>query len=383
MAESILILGGGVGGLVAARRLRKLLPKRHRITLVERESSFSLAASFLWVMNGTRNPAQVSRPLTGLARRGVEVVQGEVERIEPASRKVVVNGRTLSADHLIVALGAEFVPSAVPGLAEGGYTFCDLRGAMRLREALRAFESGAVVVLTAAPAYKCPAAPYEAAMLLAAEMRARGLAERVKIALHTAEPAPMGVAGPDVSTMVSQMVREQGVEYHPAHQVTRVLAEDRRVEFADGESVPFDLLIYVPPIAAPKVVRDAGLVNESGWMPVDRHTMLTAFPNVYAVGDVTAIPLSMGKPLPKAGVFAHGQAEVVARNIADAILGKERRASFDGHGSCFIETGEGKAGYGGGNFYAEPKPEVTMRAPSVLWHAGKVAFEKYWFWSWL
>lgn len=153
--------------------------------------------------------------------------------------------------------------------------------------------------------------------------------------------------------------------------------------FTDGATVDSDLLVHVPPIAPPQALRGSGLVNETGWVRVDRHTLGTAFPGVYAVGDVTLIPLTMGKPLPRAGVFAHGQAEVIARNIAASVAGTNRLVRFDGQGACFIETGDGRAGFGSGDFYAEPQPAVRMRPPAWYWHTGKVLFEKQVMWSWL
>jgi len=122
-------------------------------------------------------------------------------------------------------------------------------------------------------------------------------------------------------------------------------------------------------------------VDQSGWVSVDRGTLETRFPRVYAIGDVVAIPLKLGKPLPKAGVFAHGEAEIVARNIAHAITGAGTTARFDGEGQCFIEIGDGKAGVGRGNFYAEPTPSVTLRSPSWRWHLSKVLFEKAWLYT--
>jgi sulfide:quinone oxidoreductase len=379
--QTVLILGGGVGGVVAANTLRRRLPRRHRVVVVDRESTFALAASFLWIMTGDRRPAQVTRPLARLARKGIEVIHGEVERVEPAERRAVVNGRTIEADHVVVALGAEFTPQAVPGMADAGHTFCTLDGAVALREALAGFPGGRVVVLTAAPAYKCPAAPYEAAMLIDALLRKRGVRGNTTIEVHSAEPAPMGVAGPDASTAVRSMLEAKGIAYHPEHQIAR--AEQGSVAFTDGATVDADLLVYVPPIAPPAALRGSGLVDESGWVRVDRHTMETSVPNVYAVGDATLIPLAMGKPLPRAGVFAHAQAEAVARNIAATVAGKAATARFDGHGACFIETGAGGAGFGSGNFYAEPRPVVRMRRPSPLWHLGKVLFEKQVMWGWL
>ena len=111
---------------------------------------------------------------------------------------------------------------------------------------------------------------------------------------------------------------------------------------------------------------------------MDRHTLETRHPGVYAIGDVTTIPLAVGKPLPMAGVFAHGQAEVVASNIARAVTGKGQPARFDGHGGCFIETGAGKAGFGRGDFYAEPTPRVKLYNVGRRWHLGKVVFEQRW-----
>ena len=378
---NVLILGGGIGGVAAANALRKLLPRRHRIVLVDREASFTLAASFLWVMTGARTPAQVSRPLDGLRRKGIEVVHGEVERIDPRLREVVVNGERLRADHLVVALGAEFALDAVPGLAGAGHTFCTLDGAVGLRNALRDFRGGRIVLLTAAPAYKCPAAPYEAAMLIDADCRRRGIRGATEVALYSAEPGPLGVAGPEVSAAVRGMVEEKGVNYFPEHQVARV--EGRKAIFTNGIHADFDLLAYVPPLRPPKVLADSGLVDGSGWVRVDRKSLATSFPGVHAIGDVTLIPLAMGKPLPRAGVFAHGQAEVVARNIARSVLGKGSLALYDGHGACFIETGDGKAGYGSGDFYGEPLPAVQVREPSRAWHAGKVLLEKQILWQWL
>jgi sulfide:quinone oxidoreductase len=159
-------------------------------------------------------------------------------------------------------------------------------------------------------------------------------------------------------------------------------ASRRRIEFANGAAAEFDLLAYVPPHVAPTVVREAGLCDASGWIPVDRETLETRFPGVYALGDVAGIRLtSIGRPLPKAGVLAHHQAEVVAHNVAAAIAGSAARKRFGGEGSCFIETGRGRAGFGSGNFYAEPAPRIRLRSPSALLHWGKIAYEKYWLWS--
>ena len=382
MGKTVLILGGGVGGLVAANELRAKLSKEHRIILVDRESTFVFSPSLLWLMTGDRTAPKISRPLARLQRKGIELIHGEIEAIDPKLREATVQGQILTGDYIVIALGADLAPDSLPGLSEAGHNFYSLAGAESFRDAFHEFNRGTLVVLTAAPAYKCPAAPYEAAMLLEAACRKRGIRDRTQIHLYAAEPGPMGVAGPEVSRAVRQMVESKGIVYHPEHQISQIDAPARRVRFANGVESTYDLLAYVPPHRAPRVVQAAGLTSENGWISVNRNTMETAFRGVYALGDAVSIPLKMGKPLPKAGVFAHAEASVVARNISREITGKGKPAEFDGEGECFIETGDGKAGFGSGNFFGEPLPQVKIHPPARRWHAAKVLFEKDWLRRW-
>jgi sulfide:quinone oxidoreductase len=382
MSKTILILGGGLGGIVVASLLRKRLPRQHRVVLVERESRHVFPPSLLWLMVGRRTEEQISRPLARLERRGIELVYGEIERINPSARSAHVSGQEISADYLVIALGAELAPETIPGLTETGHNFYTLDGAQSLNAARARLTQGHLVVLVSGMPFKCPAAPYEAAMLLADDLRRRGVSERVTVDLYTPEPGPMPVAGPQVSAQVRQMVEAKGIHYHPEHAVTKVDPSARLIHFANGKHALFDLLAYVPPHRAPSVVRESGLTAESGWIPVNRGTLETKFPGVYAIGDVTGIPLAIGKPLPKAGVFAHGEAKVVANNIAQAILGGGEQREFLGHGMCFFETGDGHAGFGSGNFFAEPVPQVRFRPPNLSLHLGKVLYEKYWLYRW-
>lgn len=378
MARAVMVLGGGIGGVVAASRLRKLLGREHRVVLVEREADHLFQPSLLWLMLGWRTPDQIRRPIARLARRGIEVVRGNVERIDPVRRTAVVDGKELASDYLVIALGAELAPETIPGLTEAGHNLYSLAGAQALSAARAKLQRGRIVLLVSSMPFKCPAAPYEAAMLLEDDCRRRGVRAAVSVDVYTPEPGPMATAGPEVSKQLRQMVEAKGISYHPEHAVTKVDNDQQLIHFANGATAGFDLLVYVPPHRAPQVVKDAGLTGPSGWVGVDRATLATSAPGVFAIGDITGIPLAIGKPLPKAGVLAHGQAEVVAENIAAEIRGARADAVFGGEGSCFIEIGDGRAGYGSGNFYTEPAPQIRLRPPGRILHWGKVLYEKFW-----
>jgi sulfide:quinone oxidoreductase len=235
-----------------------------------------------------------------------------------------------------------------------------------------------VVVAVSALPYKCPAAPYEAALLLDDELRRRGLRGASQIDLFTPEPQPMPVAGPKMGAAVVGLLEAKGIRFHPKHPIERFEPATAELVLVDGTRVGYDLLAAVPPHRAPAAVRGSDLANEAGWVPVDRSTLQTAHDRVYAVGDVTMITLANGKPLPKAGAFAHAEALVVAREIAGAFAGTPVPAGFDGVGFCWVETGAGRAAFAEGNFFAEPDPTLDLRQARRAWHAGKVLFERSW-----
>ncbi len=372
-----LVLGGGIGGLTAANELRGALGREHRVILVERGRDHVFASSFLWLMVGDRRREQVGRHLRSLLQTGVELVEAEVSAIDAERRTVTAGECEMSYDALVIALGAELAPEDFPGYTEAAHNFFDRDGAARLAETLRAFKGGRVAVAVTRLPYKCPAAPYEAALLIEDALRRRGVRERSEIAVFTPEPQPMPVAGAVLGAAVSALLAERKIALHTARPLSAVDPVRRELVFTDGARERFDLLAAVPPHRAPEVVRRSALANENGWIPVDARTLRTRFPDTYAIGDVTTITLSNGKPLPKAGVFAHGEALVVAREIAVSFTGGSA-PSFDGAGYCWVELGGGRAAFAEGDFYAMPDPAIRLRAPNAAWHLGKVAFERSW-----
>lgn len=374
---TVLVLGGGIGGAAAANALRARLGRRHRIVVVDRDADQVFAPSLLWLMVGQRRPAAISRPLVKMLRPGIEVVRSHVHGLDPVTRRVATDAGELTGDAVVIALGAELAPEAIPGYAEAANDFFTLEGAGRFASALAGFSGGRVVVAISGLPFKCPAAPYEAAFLIDADLRRRGLRDRSTIEVHTPEPAPMPVAGPVLGRAVVDLLTERGIGYFPGHPVEAYDGASHQVRFTDGSVADFDLLAAVPPHRPPAAVAGSGLTNSAGWVPVDRDTLETSAPNVFAIGDVTAITLANGKLLPKAGVFAHAEAQVAAARIASRIEGGST-GRFDGHGYCWVELGAGVAGFASGDFFADPEPAVALRRPGRTWHAGKVLFERYW-----
>ena len=378
----ILVLGAGFGGITAAIELRRRLGERVDVTVVERKERFLMGLSKLWALDGRRPISKGERDVAALASHGVQVRRGTVQRIDLVGRTVHVSGEPLPYDQLVIALGADLAPDAVPGF-ETAHNLYDPAAIPRLAEAMRSFDAGRVLVAIAAMPFKCPPAPYEAAMLLSSLFRRRGVRDRVEIELTTPEPRPLPAAPASCGSDLQLYLRAKGVTYSPGLKPVRVDPDARVVHYDGGATRSYDALVGVPVHRAPAVVREAGLTDASGWIPVDPHTLRTSHADVHAVGDVTVVRTPSGKPLPKAGILAEGEAKVVAANIAAEVLGEPATARYDGRGACFIELGDEAATAVEGDFYALPEPAMTLRMPGPDALADKMRFEaerlKAWF----
>ena len=379
----ILILGGGFGGLATANTLRRLLPADHAITVIDQYPRFHVGAGKPWVMLGERTSADISAERATLLEPGIELLQSEIQQMDLPGRSVTTAAGPRRWDFLVIALGSALRPDAVPGLA-AAHTFYTVEGAEKLRPVLAGFSQGEIVLLIPKTPYKCPAAPYEAALLLQDFFAGRGHAGSVRVSVYTVEGSPMATAGPEMGAFIRGELSAHGIGFFPQKSVARVDDHARRVEFSDGTTTGYDLLICVPPHEAPAVVRAAHLVGPSGWIPVDPLTMevksVAADGRVFAIGDVTTVSLpgrfkpDMALVLPKAGTMAEAQGEVVAQRIAARLRGETPGATFDGKGFCYLETGGGNAVKGEGSFFALPHPVMSKEPPTPGQLAGKLAW---------
>jgi sulfide:quinone oxidoreductase len=367
-----LILGGGFGGIATAVELRRLLGDDHEVVLVDREPQFAMGLRKLWELVGRGSIVDGSRSRALLARHGVEVLRVEIEAIDAGGRRVETSEGTLDGDRLVIALGAVSRPDLVPGLEEHGHDVWSFAGVPAAADRLASFEGGRIVVLVAGAPYPCPPAPYECVFHIHEHLLSRGLRDRTELSVATLQPMLLPNAGREGSAWMAGQLTERGVSHQVGAKTERV--EPGRVVFAEGE-IPYDLLIAVPPHRPPAVVVDSGLTAAHGWIAVDAGTLATEHEGVYAVGDVTLIPLASGLPLPKAGVMAELQGTRVARAIAAELLGGDPAAPFDGSGFCPVELGSGSAAVVEGHWYAEPEPVVSITGPSAARAAEKEAFE--------
>lgn len=380
--RTVVVLGGGTGGLVAARRLRRRLEAADRVVLIDRSPTFQFAPSFLWVMTGARRADQINADRRRLRRAGIEVLEAEILEIDPAHRRVKTSEAEVSFDRLVIALGAELAPDALDGFAEAAHNVYTLDGAGAAADALNHLDGGRVAVIVSRLPYKCPAAPYETAFLAEALLRHRGVRDRTSIDVYTPEPFPMPTAGPVLGQALAAMLAERGITLHPETSVERIDHPANHLVLAGGDCAAYDLLLGVPPHRAPDAARTSGLAADTGFLPVDPATLATPAEGVYAIGDISAVPIAGGKFLPKAGVFAEAEADIVAANIAAELTNRPPTATFDGHGACFVELGDGKAAFATGNFFAPEAPQIRLRRPGRHWHLAKVAFEQYWMRRW-
>ena len=220
--KQILILGGGIGGLVVANKLRKKLGKEHKIILIDKNDKHVYAPSFLWVMEGKRNAEKIQKPLEFLKRRGIEFVNEKVVKIEPEKNIVKTNKNKFNYDYLIISLGAELVPENINGLSQAGYNLYQIEEVERLRKDLKDFKGGKIAVVISSFPFKCPAAPYEATFLLDEYFSNKKIREKTEINIFTPETLPMPSAGLENGKIIASMLEKRNINFTPEVQLVSV-----------------------------------------------------------------------------------------------------------------------------------------------------------------
>ncbi len=362
----VVVLGAGFGGLELTTRLSEAFGGELDVVLIDRTDEFVFGFSKLEVMFGRATADDVRHPYRDLVKPGVRFVRADVRAIDPVARRVETDAGAFEGDVLVVALGAELHPEATPGLLEGGHDFYTEASAFALRDVLARFDGGRVVIAVTATPFKCPPAPSETALLMHDFLVERGVRDRSSISLVMPLPVPIPPS-PDASKAILAAFAERGIDWYPERLVRSLDPERRVAVFGDGSELPYDLFLGVPVHRVPDVVVDSGLAVD-GWIPVDPLTLETRFPGVYAVGDVTSVGT------PKAGVFAEGQAAVVATRIAAIARGGEGAHEYDGRGICYLEFGHEQVAKVDVTFLRGETPRGALVGPSPALAAEKSEF---------
>ena len=362
----VVVLGAGFGGLELTARLSEAIADRIELTLIDRNDSFFFGYSKFDVMFGRKTPESVRMAYRNIVKPGVSFRQEIISAIDPQNRLVTTDRGAYEADVLVVALGAEYDPQATPGLTVGGYEFYSFAGAERLRDVIPTFTKGHAIVGVSSTPFKCPPAPSEAALLLHDHLTQRGVREACEISLVMPFGMPIPPS-PDSSRALLAAFAERGIRFIPNHLVQALDPQRRVAVLDDASELPYDLFLGIPKHRVPDVVAASGMTVE-GWIPVDRKTLATRYPGVYAVGDVT----SVGSP--KAGVFAEGAARVVATDLIAQVTGSEPPLPYSGAGSCYVEFGAQQVGRVDVDFFSGPVPTGSFAGPSAALAGEKAYF---------
>ena len=353
----IVVLGAGFGGLELTTRLSDELGDTAEVVLIDKGEGFVFGFSKLDVMFGRTVSDAVLHPYRDVVKPGVRFVHTTVRSIDPVGRRVETDAGSFDGDILVVALGADLDPAATPGLVEAGHEFYTVPGAFALRQVLADFAGGRVIVGVTSTPFKCPPAPSETVLLMHDFLTERGLRDRSEVALVMPLPVPIPPS-PEASAVLVEAFAARGIDWHPGQLITELDPATKVAHRADGSEMPFDLFLAVPKHKVPVVVEESGMCVD-GWIPVNPSTLETAYAGVYAVGDVTSVGT------PKAGVFAEGQAVVVADAIIAEARGQDRSGGYDGRGICYMEFGAEQVARVEVTFVMGQAPFGTFDAPST------------------
>ncbi len=386
--KRLLILGGGTAGTMAANRLRKRLDRAEwEITVVDQNETHVYQPGNLFVPFGIYEPNDLVKPRRRFLPEGVELVLGEIDRVEPEDNRVVLaDERVLAYDYLIIATGTSPRPDQTPGMLgpqwrKSIHEFYTLEGATALADTLADWQGGRMVVHIVDMPIKCPVAPLEFTFLADAFFTERAMRDRVELVFVT--PLDGAFTKPIASKHLGGILEERGVSLESDFMVERIDADAKTLVSFDEREVPFDLLVTIPLNMGADYVARSGLGDDLNYVPVDKQTLLAkGYDNIFALGDASDIPTS------KAGSVAHFSIELFEDNFISHIHGRPMTKLFDGHANCFIESGHGKGMLIDFNYDTEPLPgkyplpgfgPFSLLRESEANHWGKMTFRwVYW-----
>ncbi len=374
MAKHIVILGGGVAGTIIANLLARGLREEISrgeviIKQISKEDKHVYQPGFLYVLFDKMRPDELIRNQRDLLNPAVIFIHDKAVNIDTKENTVHTEKHgKIKYDYLVIATGSRPMPELIPGLKEHGNMFYTLDSAIELREKLRKFQGGKIVIAMGVP-HKCPVAPFEVTLMLDDYFRKKGMRDKVELyytypinRIHTLEP---------VANWGVPEFEKRNIHYETLFNMEKVEAHNGSgvVKSSEGSEVEFDLLITIPPHKGDEVIINSN-IDSNGWVPTNKISLkYEQAENVYVAGDTTNIPIS------KAGSTAHFEADVVADNLIAEIKEGHPARDYDGKVMCFIETGMDQGTYIHFNYTNPPSP----LPPSKMVHWLKLSYNRmYW-----
>lgn len=385
--KQLLILGAGTSGTMMANHLVKKLPKKEwEISIVDQYKTHYYQPGFLFLPFDIYKEEQVKKVGKKFIPKGVNYIQKKIEKIDPKENKVELEDETLNYDVLIIATGSKIAPQETEGLLgplwrKDIFDFYTYEGALALRDKLREWEGGKLVVHITEMPIKCPVAPLEFAFLADSYFRDKGMRDKVEITYVT--PLSGAFTKPTCTKALNYLLEEKGIKIETDFAVMEVDNENKQIVDYAEKTIPFDLLVTIPTNMGDEVIERSGMGDDLNFVPTNKHTLQSKdYENIFVIGDATNVPAS------KAGSVAHFEAETLADNIVLFTKGYKLKEEFDGHANCFIETGANKALLIDFNYEQEPVHgtfpfakigPLKLLKESVFNHWGKLAFRWiYW-----
>ena len=394
--RKVIIVGAGLGGMLAAFEIRKVVGDRAEVTVVSDSDRYSFVPSNPWVAVRWRKPEAIQIDLPPLfAKHGIRFTSVGAKRVVPDARHVELrDGSSLAYDYLVLTTGPHLAFDEVPGLGpHGGHTVsvCHTDHATLAAEAFDRFvEKPGPIVVGAAQGASCYGPAYEFALILDTELRRRRIRDQVPMTFVTAEPyiGHLGLDGVgDTKGLLESALRERHIKWVTNARITSVEPAVMHVEeVGDGgvvlkqHDLPFAYSMILPAFRGiPAVAGIEGLTNPRGFILIDKHQRNPRYPEIYAAGVCVAIPPVGPTPVPvgvpKTGFMIESMVMAIAANLASAIDGREPAATASWNAVCLADFGDS-----GVAFIAQPQipPRNVNWSGSGKWvHLAKVAFEKY------
>jgi sulfide:quinone oxidoreductase len=387
--KTLLILGAGTGGTMVANKMaRKLDPINWQIIIIDQEEKHYYQPGFLFLPFGLYESSDVIKPKKMFLPSKIEVVFSEIKMIDPANNMVrLSNERSINYDYLVIATGSDIHPEETPGMLDAGwgkniFDFYTFAGAMKLRNFLKTWQGGRLVLSVTEMPIKCPVAPLEFLCLADWYFHKRDMRNKVEIVFAT--PMPGAFTKPQASRYLGEILTKKSIIVEADYILMEVDNSKQIIRSYDEREIPYDLLVTIPTNMGSDVIRNSGMGDVLGFMPTDKHTLQSEqWENVFLIGDASNVPVS------KAGSVAHFMLDIVVDNLLAHMNGREMKAKFDGHSNCFIETGFSKGILIDFNYEVEPLPgqfplqyfgPFSLLKESYFNRIGKLSF-KWIYWN--